>query len=289
MTASLSSRPAAMLVINACAVLLAFAAVLFDGRAANAQTQDTFDRIVREKKIRYGYIISPPGAIRDPASGEITGFYVDGARGIAELMKVEPVLVETSWSTFATALQAGQFDISIAATFATIPRAMAVAFTNPIHYQSFSGVARKGEERFKVMADLDRPDVKIAVVQGSAGHEFVLQNLKSVQVVALNTANLQQPFLEVSAGRADVAIQDESQVRRYTPTHPEVVALFGGSTFNTLPLAWAVRRGDQNLLNFLNTAITFMLSSGRWEQYAAKYQHIGRYKVTPTLTPFGNF
>lgn len=50
MTASLSSRPAAMLVINACAVLLAFAAVLFDGRAANAQTQDTFDRIVREKK-----------------------------------------------------------------------------------------------------------------------------------------------------------------------------------------------------------------------------------------------
>jgi ABC-type amino acid transport substrate-binding protein len=132
MTASLSSRTAAMLVINACAVLLAFAAVLFDGRAANAQTQDTFDRIVREKKVRFGYIISPPGAIRDPASGQITGFYVDGARGIAELMKVESVLVETSWSTFATALQAGQFDISIAATFATIPRAMAVAFTNSL-------------------------------------------------------------------------------------------------------------------------------------------------------------
>jgi polar amino acid transport system substrate-binding protein len=78
-------------------------------------------------------------------------------------------------------------------------------------------------------------------------------------------------------------------VRRYTPTHPEVVALFGGDAFNTLPLAWAVRRGDQNLLNFMNTAITFMLSSGRWEQYALKYKNIGRYKVTPTLTPFGNF
>jgi ABC-type amino acid transport substrate-binding protein len=284
-----SSRSRARYAIIALSAFLATVAILSQNSVASAQTQDTFDRIVREKKIRFGYIVSPPGAIRDPASGEIAGFYVDGARGIAELMKVEPTLVETSWSTFAAALQAGQFDVSIAATFATIPRAMAVAFTNPIHYQSFSGVARKGEARFKVMSDLDDAKVKVAVVQGSAGHEFVLQNLKKAQVIALNTANLQQPFLEVSAGRADVAIQDESQVRRYTPTHPEVVALFGGDTFNTLPLAWAVRRGDQNLLNFLNTAITFMLSSGRWEQYATKYQNIGRYKVTPNLTPFGNF
>jgi polar amino acid transport system substrate-binding protein len=281
-------RSAAMRLLKASLMLTAFVIMLMEGRAV-AQTPDTFDRIVREKKIRFGYIISPPGAIRDPASGGISGFYIDGARGIAELMKVEPSFVETTWSTFAAGLQAGQFDVSIAATFATIPRAMAVAFTNPIHYQSFSGVARKGEDRFKVMADLDKPELKIAVVQGSAGHEFVLQNLKKAQVTALSTSNLQQPFLEVSAGRADIAIQDESQVRRYVPTHPEVVALFGGNPFNTLPLAWAVRRGDQNLLNFMNTAINFMLSSGRWEQYAMKYKNIGRYKVTPNLTPFGNF
>lgn len=256
---------------------------------AVAQTQDSFERILREKKIRFGYIPSPPSAIRDPATGNISGFYVDAARVIAELMQVEPVFVETTWGNFASALQAGQFDVSIAATFATIPRAMAVAFTNPIHYQSFSAAARKGDARFMTMADLNKPDIKIAVVQGSAGHEFARQNLGQAQIVALGTANLLQPFLEVSAGRADVAIQDESQVRRYLPTHPEVEALFGGNPFNTLPLAWAVRRGDQSLLGFMNTALTFMLSSGRWEEIAAKYGPTGRYRDMPQLQPFATF
>jgi polar amino acid transport system substrate-binding protein len=255
---------------------------------ASAQTQDAFERIVREKKIRFGFIPSPPGAMRNPASGEISGFYIDGARVIAELMKVEPVFIETTWANFSPALVAGQFDVSIAATFATIPRAMAVSFTNPIHYQSFSSVSRKGDNRFKEMQDLNNPAVRIAVVQGSAGHEFVLQNLSKAQVIALGTSNLQQPFLEVSAGRADVAIQDESQVRRYVPAHPEVEALFGGSVFNTLPISWAIRRGENNLLAFMNTAIDYMLISGRWDTLAKQYGATGRYRDTPQLVPFGS-
>jgi polar amino acid transport system substrate-binding protein len=105
--------------------------------------------------------------------------------------------------------------------------------------------------------------------------------------VALGTANLLQPFLEVTAGRADVAIQDESQVRRYGEGHPELENLFEGKVFNTLPLAWAVRRNDQSLLNFLNTAINFMMSSGRWDEIAGKYGRSGRYRDQPSLVPFG--
>lgn len=257
--------------------------------AAFSQTGDTFERILRDKKIKFGYIVSPPSAIRDPVSGNLSGFYVDAARAIAELMQVEAEFVESSWANFASALQAGQFDVSIAATFATIPRAMAVSFSNPINYQSFSGVARRGDQRFKKMPDLNKPEVRIAVVQGSAGHEYARQNLKQANIIALGTSNLQQPFLEVSAGRADIAIQDESQVRRYVPTHKEVVPLFGGTSFNTLPLAWAVRRGDQSLLTFLNTSIAFMMSSGRWDEIAAKYGPTGRYKDMPNLVPFGTF
>ena len=257
--------------------------------AAQAQSSDTFEKVLKDRKIRFGYIVSPPSAIRDPATGKLSGFYVDAAREIAELMHVEPVFIETTWANFAPALQAGQFDVSIAATFATIPRAMAVSFTNPINYQSFSGVVRKDDDRFKTLEDLDRPDIKIAVVQGSAGHEFARQNLKKAQIVALTTANLLQPFLEVSAGRADAAIQDESQLHRYLPGHPEVKPLFGGKVFNTLPIAWAVRHGDQELQGFLNTAIGYMMSSGRWDQIAKKYAHTGRYKAVPHLEPFGTF
>jgi polar amino acid transport system substrate-binding protein len=282
------SKPFSKFLTIACLAAAALSCAVLPSHA-QAQTKDTFERIISEKKIRFGYIPSPPGAIRDPATGNVSGFYVDAARTIAELMKVEPVFVETTWANFTSALQADQFDVSIAATFATIPRAMAVTFTKPIHYQSFSGMTRKGDKRFKQMSDLNHAGVKIAVVQGSAGHEFVVQNLPQAQVIALATPNLQQPFLEVSAGRADVALQDESQVKRYAPTHPELEALFGGKLFNTLPIGWAVRRGDLSLLTFMNTSIDYMLTSGKWDAIAAKYGSTGRYKDTPQLSPFGTF
>ena len=127
-----------IITVTLLAMLAGMAGVLVP--AARAQSNTTFEKILKSGKIRFGFIVSPPSAIRDPASGKLSGFYVDAAREIAELMHVEPVFVETTWANFAPALQAGQFDISIAATFATIPRAMAVSFSKPINYQSFSGV-----------------------------------------------------------------------------------------------------------------------------------------------------
>jgi polar amino acid transport system substrate-binding protein len=263
---------------------LVFAGILASHQAS-AETDDAFSRITSKKEIRFGYVVSPPSILKDPASGELTGLFVDAARDIAELMKVKPVFVETTWANFASALQAGQFDMCIAATFATIPRAMAVSFTKPINYLSFSGVAKAGKANYKSIADLNQEGLRVAVVQGSAGHEFVRENLKKAKIIALSTANLQQPFLEVSAGRADIAIQDESQVRRYAPSHPEVQVLFGGETFNTLPIAWSVRLDDDRLRYFMNTAIVFMLMSGRWDIIAAKYNTVGRYKDVPKLVP----
>lgn len=254
-------------------------------QTAFAQTGDTFSRISKDKEFRIGYVVSPPSIIKDPASGELSGLFVDAAREIADLMKVKPVFVETTWANFASALQAGQFDMSIAATFATIPRAMAVSFTKPINFLSFSGVAQAGQAKYKTIADLNKEGLRVAVVQGSAGHEFVRENLKNAKIIALSTANLQQPFLEVSAKRADIAIQDESQVRRYVPSHPEVEVLFAGQTFNTLPIAWSVRLEDTRLLSFMNTAIDFMLMSGRWDIIADKYSTVGRYKDIPQLVP----
>ena len=275
-----------MKAIQACFAALTF--LVAATAAAQQPQQDAFERVLREKKIRFGYIPSPPGAMRDAASGQVTGFYIDAARTIAEMLQVEPIFVETTWANFTPALQAGQFDVSIAATFATIARATSVAFTKPIHYQSFSGIIRKGEKRFSSLADLNKPDIRVAVVQGSAGHEFARQNLKEAKLITLGTPNLLAPFLEVSAGRADVGIQDDSQVRKYSATHPEVDRLFQGKVFNTLPISWAVRRQDHQMLNFMNTAIDYMLISGRWDELAGKYGPTGRYRDSPNLQPFGS-
>ncbi len=253
-------------------------------QTASAQVMD---RILKEKSIKIGYIPSPPGTIKDPASGEIKGFYVEGVRYIFKTIGVEPVFVETTWANFAAGLQSGQFDLSMAGTFATVQRAAAVEFTKPIHYLGYSAIVKKGDERFKTLADFNKEGIKIAVVQGGAGMEYVKENFPKATLVALGTGNLTAPFVEVSAGRADVGIEDAWQARRYATAQPGVTDLFQENPYNLLPIAWSVKRGNQDLINFMNTSIDFMLLTGRWERMANAYGMTGRYQDRPTLIPFG--
>jgi polar amino acid transport system substrate-binding protein len=245
------------------------------------------DRILKDRKIKIGYIPSPPGTIKDPASGEVTGYYVEGVRYIFKAINVEPEFVETTWANFAAGLQSGQFDLSIAGTFATIQRAAAVDFTHPINYLGYSAIVKTGDPRFSKLADFDQEGIKIAVVQGGAGQEFVKENFPKATIVALATGNLTAPFIEVSAGRADVGIEDAWQARRYAEKQPGVTSLFDAHPYNLLPLAWSVKRGNDDLLRFMNTSIDFMLLTGRWEKMTSKYGATGRFYDRPELVPFG--
>jgi polar amino acid transport system substrate-binding protein len=269
-----------------CLLVLSIALPVFATSADSAFAQ-LMDKILREKKVKIGYIPSPPGTIKDSASGEITGYYVEGVRYIFKTINVEPEFVETTWATFAAGLQSGQFDLSIAGTFATIQRAGAVEFTRPIHYLGYSAIAKKGDTRFKKVSDLNREGIKIAVVQGGAGQEYVRENFPKAELVALATSNLTAPFVEVASGRADIGIEDAWQARRFAAQQPSVIDLFADEPYNVLPICWAVKRGNQDVLNFMNVAIEFMLGTGRWERIADKYGATGRFVDKPNLKLFG--
>jgi ABC-type amino acid transport substrate-binding protein len=252
-----------------------------------AAAQDAIERIMKTKQLRIGYIPSPPSAIKDPATGKLSGFYVDAVRLVAEQMNVEPVFVETTWATFPIGLATDQFDVSIAGTFATVGRATAVDFTRPLQYLGYSAVVKASDTRFKTLADMDQPGIKIALVQGAAGHEFAKEYFKKAELVVLSTSNLTAPFIEVTAGRADVGIEDAWSVRRYAKEHPEVKDLFRDNPYNLLPIAWAVKRGNTAMLNFMNTAIGYLISTGRMERMAEAYGPTGRFKEAIPLEVFG--
>ncbi len=269
--------------LRACAVAVA---VLASGLAGAAEAQQgTLDKILKEKVFNIGYIPSPPGTIKDPKSGELSGFYIDTIRYVADQMKVKPVFHEAKWATFVAGLQSGQFDLSVAATFATIPRALAVDFSRPIHYLGYSAIVKKGDSRFKSLQDIDKPGIKVAVVQGAAGHEYAKQNFKNVQLVVLSTGDLTAPFVEVTAGRVDVGIEDAWATKRYAAKHPEVVDLFAENPYNVLPIAWAIRKGDTQMMNFVNTVVDYLLINGKLQQFANKYGPSGRYQLKLSYEP----
>ena len=247
-----------------------------DGEPTGQQTppagkqRSTLDRLVRSGKLAVGYVAMEPCVIKDPNTGELTGHLVDTVEFIAKQADLEISYHEESWSTFVAGLHTGRYDLSIAPTFATIPRSKSVAFTIPLFMVGNSMIVAKGETRFKDVMDLDQDGVVVAVTNGEAGHEFAQSNFTVCKIKVLPSPDQSLTMSEVSVGRADAALGDAYATKKYAAEHPEVTDLLADRPYNITPAAWAVRHGDVELLSFINTAIQFCEATGKLQEFEVK-------------------
>jgi polar amino acid transport system substrate-binding protein len=236
----------------------------------------TLQKLYKEGVLRVGYVVYPPTIIKDPETGELSGYFIDAVRFIAEVSKVRVEFVETTWATFMDGLQSDQFDLSIGATYRTIPRAMEVAFTKPIIYIGNGAIVRNDDGRFTTIEDFDREGIRIAVAQGEASHEYAKIHLEKAELIVVSTADLSEPLTEVLDGRADVGLADSWTTFQFAREYPEVVTdLFADRPYNIMPVGWAVRQNDQEFLNFLNTSIDYLISTGQMREWEKKYNARG--------------
>lgn len=250
--------------------------VLPSAAAAETAQKDTLEKILQSNSIRVGWIPYLTASYRDLNTGKVDGYMVEVLEAITKdlgIPKQNIKYVETDWASFAVGLQGGKYDVSIAATFATIGRARAASFTRPLFYLGNSALARKGDERFsdlKSVYDLDRPNIKIAVVSGEQSDEFTKTNFHRAQIDVINAADITAAMLQVSTGRADVAMADAGAVHDFAMAHPNTVDIFAGHPWGVQPISWSVRPGEETFLNFLNTSISYLDSMGVLERLMRK-------------------
>jgi polar amino acid transport system substrate-binding protein len=251
-------------------VLVGAAALGLSSFVASADAR-TLDQIISSGELRIGYVVTPPNAIKDPASGNLSGYDVEAITEIAKQMGLKPTFVETDWGTFAAGLQADQFDISICPTFATIKRAMAVLFTRTIIFAGNGALVKADDNRYKTFEDMDNAETRIAVLQGGQAEDFVHRTMPKAQVISLASSDLTAGMVEVLAGRADVGIEDSYTINEFVHKQPSTKNLFADHPFNLTPVAWAVARGNYELVSAINAGLNIIMYSGRYDAMAVPY------------------
>jgi polar amino acid transport system substrate-binding protein len=143
------------------------ALVLMTGMAttATAQTAEGYWQGVQKSgTLRCGAAVAPPYVMRDPASGEYSGFFADLCREFAEVLQVKPEFVDTTWDNIVAGLQAGKWDLSLALN-RTPARAMAVQFSIPAMEYQISLAYNKENPKIPAgavsVADIDKADVTV--------------------------------------------------------------------------------------------------------------------------------
>lgn len=242
------------------------------------------DEILSTKEIRLGYVNYPPLMIPDPSGGTPKGVYIDALNSVFSSIKLKPVWIQTTFGTFAAALQSDQIDVYVGAAFATPQRALALSFTRPFAYMGNGIMVRAADAagRFKDVRsrmDLDKDGITIVAPLGSSGHDWLKAHFTHARIVALESPNRNEGPLQVLDSRADAFYTDNFVIAGHVRAHPgELVDLFEEHPVDVSPIAWATKRKEPDLLEFLNATLEYMNTNGTWLEFEGAYmKELGGY------------
>ena len=184
------------------AAVLASATIGLAALPANAQQkgESTWEQIKRTGKVRMGVFDYPPYYIRDRASGKWTGALVEMGEDIAKELDVKFETVEVGgWGEVVLAIQSNKIDFHPGLQ-ATPKRATAIDFAGPIYWISWVAVNNKNFKG-KTWEDYNKPEVKVAVMSGSADDQVL--KLMAPKATRVEMKELSQIILAVTSGRAE--------------------------------------------------------------------------------------
>ncbi|MDP9780741.1 polar amino acid transport system substrate-binding protein [Pseudomonas fluorescens] len=228
--------------------------------------------------LQRGKLIVGTGSTNAPwhfqgADGKLQGFDIDIARMVAKGLFNDPEKVEfvvQSSDARIPNLLTDKVDMSCQFITVTASRAQQVAFTLP-YYREGVGLLLPANSKYKEIEDLKAggDGVTVAVLQNVYAEELVHQALPKAKVDQYDSVDLM--YQAVNSGRADAAATDQSSVKYLMVQNP--------GRYRSPAYAWspqtyacAVKRGDQDWLNFVNTTLHEAMTGVEFPTYAASFK-----------------
>ena len=212
--------------------------------------ESTWERITRTKVIRVGAVDGGlPYYKKDLASGEWLGCMADLYRGLAKSLGAKLEITATSWGNSVLELQSQKIDFFLGLN-PTPARMQVIDFTDPVLKIAFTAVCKKGFT-VQTWADLDKPELRIAVDKGSSHDTLATRLLKQAQIIRLDSAV--DATLSLQAGRADAQILVLPLALSVASKNPSVGAVIIPTPNETATSNGGVRKeSDQRWLQYSN-------------------------------------
>jgi len=243
---------------------------------ADLAKESTLEQVLQRGVLKVGFSTFVPWAMQDK-KGEFIGFEIDVARRLAQDMGVKAQFEPTQWSGIIPALLSGKFDIIIGGMSIQAQRGLKVNFTIPYEYSGMSLVAgKKLAGKFKTLADFNRPEVILAIRQGTTAVDAAKRHLPKAQVKYFD--NEAQTIQEVLNGRAHAVVASEPFPAFQALKNPDKLFLPVAKPFTREPIAFAVRKGDPDFVNFLDGWIRVVTDEGWLEERHAYWFRTNAWK-----------
>lgn len=211
---------------------------------------DVLDDILDRRTIRVGVAEFVPWTIKTK-SGELIGFEVDVARKIASDMGVKPVITVYDFEKLIPAVQQGEIDVIAGGMAITPRRALQVNFSQPLANSGIS-IATNTEKTKNIssLKQLNDERMIITVVADTLAQSVTRTFFPLANVKVYPTSDL--AVAELLENRAHAYVASTPEINFLALMNHRKVDVPISEPIMASSEGLAVRKGEQELLNFLN-------------------------------------
>lgn len=218
--------------------------------------------------VRVGVEVAyPPFEFVNPDNGQPDGFAVDLFREVAAVSSLDPSFTLGTWSKVLAGLKRGEFDI-LPFVAMNEERAKSLEFTVPV-------VTTSGAIFTCATCDLGAPEHlegrRIGVMRDDVADDYLRDQPWAIHIVRFDT--LEAAFLSLIARRVDAVLAPHLTGLHISESLglQNVIKVAGRLTGLIIDYAFAVRKGDHQLLARLNGGLAILHESGVYDTLYQKW------------------
>lgn len=238
--------------------------------------QTALTHILVKRELRCGYLVYSPYIRRDPNTGKMSGIFYDLMEDIGHNAGIKIVWAEeVGYENIFSGLDAGRYDAFCGGLWPNATRATAGYFSEPVFYSVITAWGRNNDQSFgQDPAELNRTDIKISTIDGAM--EDLIAKTTFPQATRLSMPQLTpftQNMMNIIDGKAKVTFAEPSMMEEFLAKNPGTMKeLYNGKPLRVFGNALVIKRGDDELLQFLNAALRETLYSGQVEEILRAYE-----------------
>ena len=198
---------------------------------------------------------------KNPTSNEVEGFDADLCREIATALGVEPEFVEAVSANRLPFLKEDKVDIIISTMTRNEERLAEIDFSK-IYYVAGQKILVKSDSPHQSVEDLAAAKVKVCSGEGSTS-EKNLQDKGVAQADLVLFKTYGEGAQALLDGRCDAVSTDDSILFGLAAQNDGLEVR--GEAFTEEPLGIGIKKGKDDLVQFINGVLDAMAADGRWK------------------------
>ncbi|KYD21213.1 glutamate ABC transporter substrate-binding protein [Caldibacillus debilis] len=240
-----------------------------NGNGGKSAETDALEAIKQRGKLIVGvkYDLNLFG-LKNPETGEVEGFDIDIAKGLAKKIlgdenKIE--LKEVTSKTRIPMLNNGEIDAIIATMTISEERKKEVDFSD-VYFMAGQSLLVKKDSKINSVKDLKK-GMTVLTAKGSTSAQNIRKAAPDVNV--LEFENYAEAFTALRSGQGDALTTDNALLMGMAKQDPNYRVL--DETFTEEPYGIAVRKGNTELLQVINEYLKEIRENGEYDRIYEKW------------------